>query len=88
MADLHPCGAGRQQVNNCKGMDATPAKMSLGNMTFGIELEFVVVSPDGCFNRLELDGVSNAVKALDRLLNTRGIASKCTYRNSAPRFSR
>lgn len=59
-------------------------------MTFGIELEFLLIHPDGCFAPLQLDGMSNAIKAIDHLLNTNSIPSQCLYTGptGAPRFSR
>ncbi|KAM0719924.1 hypothetical protein Q7P37_004059 [Cladosporium fusiforme] len=60
-------------------------------MTFGIELEFLVIHPDGCFAQLELEGVQSAVKAVAHLLNVYGVPTKSIYSGpnmAAPRFSR
>lgn len=88
MAGIHVTDAG--------GPSSTPAATSSdrlvdpSKMTFGIELEFLVIHPDVCFARLELDGISNAVKAIHHLINARGIAVQCFYYApvGAPRFSR
>lgn len=90
MANKQNQGAGRLSNTNTGSQGSTVSKVDLDHMTFGIELEFVVICPAECFSRLCLEGMSNAVKALAHLMNRKGIPTESLYSPmyGAPRFSR